>query len=94
LCKDTPNFIANRIGTYGLQVSVQEMVKLGLGVDEVDALTGPVMGRPKSATFRTLDVVGLDTYVHVANNMKERAQDEEERTVFEIPPFVLKMVEN
>ncbi|MCG6197628.1 3-hydroxyacyl-CoA dehydrogenase, partial [Anoxybacillus sp. LAT_38] len=54
LCKDTPNFIANRIGTYGLQISIQEMVRLGLGVDEVDALTGPVIGRPKSATFRTL----------------------------------------
>lgn len=94
LCKDTPNFIANRIGTYGLQVSIQEMLRLGLGVDEVDALTGPVIGRPKSATFRTLDVVGLDTYVHVANNVKNKSQDAEEKAVFEIPAFVLKMVEN
>ncbi len=93
LCKDTPNFIANRIGTYGLQVSIQEMVRLGLGVDEVDALTGPVIGRPKSATFRTLDVVGLDTYVHVANNVKNKSTDEAEKAVFEIPAFVLNMVE-
>lgn len=94
LCKDTPNFIANRIGTYGLQVSIQEMVRLGLGVDEVDAITGPVIGRPKSATFRTLDVVGLDTYVHVANNVKNKSTDEAEKAVFEVPTFVLQMVEN
>ncbi|MBO8163305.1 MAG: enoyl-CoA hydratase/isomerase family protein [Brevibacillus sp.] len=93
LCKDTPNFIANRIGTYGLQISIQEMVKLGLGVDEVDALTGPVIGRPKSATFRTLDLVGLDTYVHVANNVKQKSEDAEEKAVFEVPAFVLEMVE-
>ncbi|WP_400162602.1 3-hydroxyacyl-CoA dehydrogenase NAD-binding domain-containing protein [Brevibacillus sp. TJ4] len=93
LCKDTPNFIANRIGTYGLQVSIHEMLDLGLGVDEVDGLTGPVLGRPKSATFRTLDVVGLDTYVHVANNVKNKSTDEAEKAVFEVPAFILQMVE-
>ncbi|WP_312113697.1 3-hydroxyacyl-CoA dehydrogenase/enoyl-CoA hydratase family protein [Brevibacillus reuszeri] len=93
LCKDTPNFIANRIGTYGLQVSIHVMQRIGLGVDEVDALTGPVIGRPKSATFRTLDVVGLDTYVHVAGNVKNKSADEQEKAIFEVPAFVLQMVE-
>ncbi|WP_126428519.1 3-hydroxyacyl-CoA dehydrogenase/enoyl-CoA hydratase family protein [Brevibacillus marinus] len=93
LCKDTPNFIANRVGTYGLQVSIQEMVKLGLGVDEVDALTGPVLGRPKSATFRTLDVVGLDTYVHVADNVRQKSADPSEQAVFAVPDFILQMIE-
>src|SRR5699024_8994639 len=62
--KDTPNFIANRIGTYGLLVTVREMLKGGYTVSEVDSVTGPMIGRPKSATFRTLDVVGLDTFIH------------------------------
>ncbi|WP_103104167.1 3-hydroxyacyl-CoA dehydrogenase/enoyl-CoA hydratase family protein [Brevibacillus reuszeri] len=93
LCKDTPNFIANRIGTYGLQVSIHEMQRIGLGVDEVDALTGPVIGRPKSATFRTLDVVGLDTYVHVAGNVRNKSTNAQEKAIFEVPEFVLQMVE-
>ncbi|MGG4496251.1 3-hydroxyacyl-CoA dehydrogenase NAD-binding domain-containing protein [Brevibacillus reuszeri] len=93
LCMDTPNFIANRIGTYGLQVSIHVMQRIGLGVDEVDALTGPVIGRPKSATFRTLDVVGLDTYVHVAGNVRNKSADEQEKAIFEVPAFVLQMVE-
>lgn len=92
--KDTVNFIANRIGTYGLMVTAQEMVKQGLGVDEVDALTGPVIGRPKSATFRTLDIVGLDTFVHVANNVHESVSDPHEKETFVIPAFLKQMVEN
>ncbi|TCP55599.1 3-hydroxyacyl-CoA dehydrogenase [Tumebacillus sp. BK434] len=91
--KDTVNFIANRIGTYGLMVTVQEMIKRGLGVDEVDALTGPVIGRPKSATFRTLDVVGLDTFVHVANNCHDSVTDVAEQATFVIPDFLQQMVE-
>ncbi|MBM7648591.1 3-hydroxyacyl-CoA dehydrogenase [Bacillus ectoiniformans] len=93
LAKDTPNFIANRIGTYGLLKTVQEMLKAGLSAGEVDSLTGPLIGRPKSATFRTLDVVGLDTFIHVANNLYEQVEGEE-KDVFDIPEFMKKMREN
>ncbi|MFZ3576730.1 3-hydroxyacyl-CoA dehydrogenase NAD-binding domain-containing protein [Virgibacillus sp. DJP39] len=91
--KDTPNFIANRIGTYGLLVTVQEMLKGGYSVGEVDSVTGPMIGRPKSATFRTLDVVGLDTFIHVANNVYDQV-DGEEKEIFKVPDFLLKMQEN
>ncbi|MFD3448768.1 3-hydroxyacyl-CoA dehydrogenase/enoyl-CoA hydratase family protein [Microbacteriaceae bacterium 4G12] len=91
--KDTPNFIANRIGTYGLLVTLQEIVKNGYSIGEVDSVTGPLIGRPKSATFRTLDVVGLDTFVHVANNVYENVQ-EEEREVFKVPAFMHTMLAN
>ncbi|ABZ82698.1 3-hydroxyacyl-coa dehydrogenase [Heliomicrobium modesticaldum Ice1] len=93
LAKDTPNFIANRIGTYGLLVTLQAMEKYGLTVDEVDALTGPVIGRPKSATFRTLDLVGLDVFVHVANNVFESTTDPEEKAAFAIPAPLRQMLE-
>ncbi|MBM7867366.1 3-hydroxyacyl-CoA dehydrogenase [Heliobacterium gestii] len=93
LAKDTPNFIANRIGTYGLLVTLQAMEKHGLTVDEVDALTGPVIGRPKSATFRTLDLVGLDVFVHVANNVFQTTADPEERAVFATPAPLQRMLE-
>ncbi|WP_018132301.1 3-hydroxyacyl-CoA dehydrogenase/enoyl-CoA hydratase family protein [Effusibacillus pohliae] len=93
VCKDTVNFIANRIGTYGLMVTVQEMVKNGLGIDDVDAITGPVMGRPKSATFRTLDLVGLDTFVHVANNVHANVADRDEKAAFVVPEFMQQMVQ-
>ncbi len=92
--KDTPNFIANRIGTYGLLVTLQAMEKYGLGVDEVDVITGPAMGRPKSATFRTLDLVGLDTFVHVAKNVQASVRDETEKAAFRVPEYIEKMVEN
>jgi 3-hydroxyacyl-CoA dehydrogenase len=92
VAKDTPNFIANRIGTYGLLVTVQEMLKGKYGVGEIDSLTGPIIGRPKSATFRTLDVVGLDTFIHVANNVYEKVTGNE-KEVFEVPAFMKAMLQ-
>ncbi|WP_318507595.1 3-hydroxyacyl-CoA dehydrogenase/enoyl-CoA hydratase family protein [Bacillus sp. T3] len=92
LAKDTPNFIANRIGTYGLLVTLKQMQKGGYSVGEVDSVTGPLIGRPKSATFRTLDVVGLDTFVHVANNVYEQV-DGAEQAVFEVPEFMKEMLQ-
>lgn len=86
VAKDTPNFIANRIGTYGMLVTIHAMRRYGLTVDEVDALTGPAMGRPKTATFRMLDLVGLDTLLHVVDNVRERSDDEQERAAFARPP--------
>ncbi|TQR17352.1 3-hydroxyacyl-CoA dehydrogenase/enoyl-CoA hydratase family protein [Psychrobacillus vulpis] len=93
LAKDTPNFIANRIGTYGLLVTLREMQTRGYSVGEVDSVTGPLIGRPKSATFRTLDVVGLDTFAHVAKNVYDQTSGEEQK-VFEVPAFLHKMLEN
>ncbi|WP_188206615.1 3-hydroxyacyl-CoA dehydrogenase/enoyl-CoA hydratase family protein [Alkalibacillus aidingensis] len=90
--KDTPNFIANRIGTYGLLVTVQEMLKGDYSVGEVDSVTGPMIGRPKSATFRTLDVVGLDTFIHVAKNVYDQVEGDEKK-VFEVPEFMKQMNE-
>jgi 3-hydroxyacyl-CoA dehydrogenase len=92
MAKDTPNFIANRIGTYGLLVTVREMMKGGYSVGEVDSITGPLIGRPKSATFRTLDVVGLDTFIHVANNVFEKVKGEE-KEAFRVPDFMKAMLE-
>lgn len=93
VAKDTPNFIGNRIGTYGLLVTVREMIEAGLSIGEVDSVTGPMIGRPSSATFRTLDVVGLDTFIHVANNVYEQVEGQE-KEVFEIPEFISKMADN
>ncbi|WP_017726350.1 3-hydroxyacyl-CoA dehydrogenase/enoyl-CoA hydratase family protein [Halalkalibacterium ligniniphilum] len=90
--KDTPNFIANRIGTYGLLVTVNEMVKGGFSVGEIDSVTGPLIGRPKSATFRTLDVVGLDTFLHVARNVYDVVEGAE-KDVFDPPAFMRAMAE-
>lgn len=91
--KDTPNFIANRILTFGSQFILHEMVKDGLSVEEVDAVTGPAVGHASSATFRTMDLVGLDTYVHVVGNVYNNAPEDERREVLAIPDFVSKMVE-
>ncbi|KIC92785.1 3-hydroxyacyl-CoA dehydrogenase/enoyl-CoA hydratase family protein [Flavihumibacter solisilvae] len=94
LAKDTPAFIANRIGVYGIMAIFGLVEKLGLTIDEVDALTGPVIGRPKSATFRTADVVGIDTLVKVANGVAENCSGDEQRTAFSIPSWLDRMVGN
>jgi 3-hydroxyacyl-CoA dehydrogenase len=94
LCKDTPAFIANRIGVYSIMSLFHLVEKMGLTVGEVDKLTGTVMGRPKSATFRTCDVVGLDTLVHVANGVRDNCPNDEASESFIIPDYINKMVEN
>ena len=94
LCKDTPAFIANRIGVYAIMALLHHVEKSGFTVEEIDKLTGPVLGRPKSATFRTTDVVGLDTMVHVANGLYANCTGDSERETFRLPEFITKMVEN
>jgi 3-hydroxyacyl-CoA dehydrogenase len=93
-CNDTPGFIANRIGVFSIMAIFHVMEEMGMTVEEVDALTGPISGRPKSATFRTGDVVGLDTLVKVANNAYQDCVNDEARDYFKIPAYVSKMVEN
>ncbi len=94
LCKDTPAFIANRIGVFGMMAIMNTMEKMKLTVDEVDALTGPIIGRPKSATFRTGDVVGLDTLVKVANGVAANCPNDEAKAIFNIPAWLQKMLDN
>jgi 3-hydroxyacyl-CoA dehydrogenase len=91
--KDTPNFIANRVGVHAVMVTLKVMLDMGLTVEEVDALTGPAMGRPKTATFRLADLVGLDTFLHVAANVYDNAPDDESREMFVAPEFLQKMVQ-
>jgi 3-hydroxyacyl-CoA dehydrogenase len=91
--KDTPNFIANRIGTFGFLHALRVMLEEELTIEEVDELTGPLLGRPRSATFRTTDIVGLDVLAHVARNSYERLRDDEHRDVFQLPEFVQKMLD-
>lgn len=94
LCKDTPAFIANRVGVFGMMAIMNAMEKLQLSVDEIDALTGPIVGRPKSATFRTADVVGIDTLVKVARGVYDNCPNDEAKEQFTIPGWLNKMVEN
>ena len=94
LAKDTPAFIGNRIGIFSIMNLFHIVKEMGLTIEEVDKLTGPVIGRPKSATFRTIDVVGLDTLVHTANGVKDNCPEDEMRAQFEIPAFITKLLEN
>lgn len=94
LCKDTPAFIANRIGVYAIMEILHTVKKLNLTVEEVDKLTGSVIGHPKSATFRTGDLVGLDTLIKVANNLVNDAKNDEAVDLFKLPDFLEKMNEN
>lgn len=91
--KDTPNFIGNRIGIHGIMAAVDEMQKQDLTLEEVDAVLGTPMGRPGSAAFRTADLVGLDTFIHVSQNTYDNCPDDEERDVFKPPKWTLDMIE-
>jgi len=93
-CKDTPAFIANRIGVYGIMAIFGLVEKMGLTIDEIDALTGPIIGRPKSAIFRLADVVGMDTLVKVAKGVADNCPNDEQRPIFTIPAWLQKMVDN
>src|SRR6266704_825966 len=92
IAKDTPNFIANRIGTFSMLNALKLLRKLGMTVEEVDACTGPAVGWPKSATFRTADIVGLDVLVHVVKNIYETAPNDESRETYKVPALVEEMV--
>ena len=90
-CKDTPAFIGNRVGIFAILKVVDSMRKFGLSIDEIDRLTGPVIGRPKSATFRTSDVVGLDTLIKVAQNLYESLPEDEQREIFRLPEVIYEL---
>jgi len=94
IAKDTPAFIGNRIGIFSIQSLFHAVKDLDLTIEEVDKLSGPVIGRPKSATFRTVDVVGLDTLVHVANGIYENCKNDERLELFKLPDFISTMMEN
>jgi len=91
--KDTPNFIGNRIGTFGIAATFNAMMDMDYQVDEVDAITGPAMGHPSSASFGTVDLVGIDVLAHVTNTIYEGCEDDEQREVFQVPEFISKMIE-
>ena len=88
-CKDTPNFIANRIGIFSILHTIHLMLEEEYTIDEVDAITGPPMGRPRSATFRLGDIIGLDVLVDVVNNVYQNAPNDEQREIFRVPRFYL-----
>ncbi|CAM2799194.1 3-hydroxyacyl-CoA dehydrogenase/enoyl-CoA hydratase family protein [Legionella worsleiensis] len=92
--KDTPNFIANRIGVFSLLTTLHHTMSMGMSLDEVDALTGPLLGRPKSATFRTMDVVGLDTMQHVIHTMHEQLRDDPWHSSFKLPEWLLGLIKD
>ncbi|QRM89886.1 3-hydroxyacyl-CoA dehydrogenase [Lacinutrix sp. WUR7] len=94
VAKDTPAFIGNRVGIFSIQSLFHAVKDLDLTIEEVDKLSGPVIGRPKSATFRTVDVVGLDTLVHVANGIRENCPNDERLELFKLPDFINTMMEN
>src|SRR5947208_3146754 len=93
VAKDRPNFIANRIGTFGALVTLRTMLDDGYTIEEVDKISGPAAGRPKTATFRTFDLVGLDVFAHVVRNLHENLPDDPEREMFVMPEFIAKMIE-
>ena len=93
IAKDRPNFIANRIGTFGALVTIRAMLDDGYSIEEVDKINGPAAGRPKTATFRTFDLVGLDVFAHVVRNLHENLPDDPEREMFVMPGFITKMIE-
>jgi 3-hydroxyacyl-CoA dehydrogenase len=90
--KDTANFVANRIGTHGMMLAIQTMIQDGYTIEEVDKIVGTPMGRPKSAAFQTADIVGIDTFAHVAKNCYDALPNDEERDIFKLPDFITKMV--
>jgi len=93
VAKDTPNFIGNRIGMFGVMRVLEQLARGAYTIEEIDAMTGPAIGRPRSATFRTLDIAGLDVLAHVAANLAERLENAEERAAFALPQLVADMVE-
>jgi 3-hydroxyacyl-CoA dehydrogenase len=93
IAKDSPNFIGNRIGLYGIAQVLPRVASGEFTIEEVDAITGPALGRPKSATFRTLDIAGIDILVHVFDNLRERLEGSEEYAAWSLPPFVRQMLE-
>ena len=92
--KDTPNFIANRIGVFGMMVTLNETTKKKLSIEDVDALTGTLIGRAKSATYRTADIVGLDTFTYVAKTAYDKCEDDMYRDVFQLPDYINTMIDN